>query len=262
MDGRRFIKFVKEGDAPMIGEVDQFRNRMTRGGDDLDIELKFVPCAMKREAVHFVGDDGGQGWSALKQNPYIEISDPQITIFSRPDRGDVVTLGAGVVDNGSYSIEDLINGEQEAEEEESGEDLIYIAIAGAMTPETVTTKWKIMDDGKEKEQGPVTVLMPRGFTAQEQNLVIGGSRLDKNEALSLGLNEVAGQTNLYSKTKIGIEVRATEKHCISFISAAIPDVEDIFIIRNRRFVCEKIEASISTHGLNHKITGYFYELTL
>ena len=51
------------------------------------------------------------------------------------------------------------------------------------------------------------------------------------------------------------------KHIFKFISDVIPDPTNIFIIRGKRFACEKIEASIRDGKLDNMMTGYFYEMT-
>jgi hypothetical protein len=41
----------------------------------------------------------------------------------------------------------------------------------------------------------------------------------------------------------------------------MPDPTDVFIIRNKRYGCEKIEANITADGFDRLMTGYFYEMT-
>ncbi len=259
-DGRQYVKFLSEDKrGAILGEVNQFRNRIVNGTDDIDIELKFVPCPMTTDTLHFTQQDGGHTMASLRGTPYVETDNPEIKIFQRPDRGDVVSLGFGTLETGTYSIENMINGEEEAEEESSQEDLVYIALAKA-TPQNVSTHYRAVQNGINK--GPVTVQMPMGFTTEEKLWLIGGAKETVNEPLSLSLSEVKGQTNLYSKTKSGIMINTPVRLCIKFISDRIPDTSDIFVIRNKRYVCEKIEADITTDGLNHQLTGYFRELTL
>ena len=40
----------------------------------------------------------------------------------------------------------------------------------------------------------------------------------------------------------------------------MPDPTGIFIIRNKRYGCEKIEANITSDGFDKLMTGYFYEM--
>lgn len=47
---------------------------------------------------------------------------------------------------------------------------------------------------------------------------------------------------------------------IEFFADAIPDVSKIFIIKNKRYACKKIEVSIDNIGIDKKMKGYFYEM--
>lgn len=48
---------------------------------------------------------------------------------------------------------------------------------------------------------------------------------------------------------------------VKFKSADIPDPSKIYIIRNKRFVCEKIEMEVKDETINPIYTGYFYMLS-
>lgn len=47
---------------------------------------------------------------------------------------------------------------------------------------------------------------------------------------------------------------------IKFITDDIPDPSKIFIFRNKRYICEKIEMEVSNDGISKEKTGYFYEI--
>ena len=81
--------------------------------------------------------------------------------------------------------------------------------------------------------------------------------------VSLSLNPIEGVRTLASSTVSGEgmpKINATVRHCFRFISDRVPDPASLFLIRNRRFVCDKIEATITADGLQPLLTGYFYEL--
>ena len=50
------------------------------------------------------------------------------------------------------------------------------------------------------------------------------------------------------------------KNCleVKFKSDVIPDPSKIYIIRNKRFVCEKIEMEVKDDAIEPVYTGYFY----
>ncbi len=47
---------------------------------------------------------------------------------------------------------------------------------------------------------------------------------------------------------------------ISFISNEVPDISDVFLIRNKHYLCKKIEYNIKEDGISQLMTGEFYEI--
>ena len=47
---------------------------------------------------------------------------------------------------------------------------------------------------------------------------------------------------------------------IKFVTNDIPDPSKIFIFRNKRYICEKIEMNVTEDGIENEKTGYFYEI--
>lgn len=58
----------------------------------------------------------------------------------------------------------------------------------------------------------------------------------------------------------GIKVNPREKMRISWISTSIPDVRSVFVIRGKRYLCEKITATFTEHGMSQLLKGEFYPL--
>lgn len=50
------------------------------------------------------------------------------------------------------------------------------------------------------------------------------------------------------------------KHTFKFISVNMPDPSDVFIIRGKKYGCEKVEADVKPDGFDRLMTGYFYEM--
>lgn len=57
-------------------------------------------------------------------------------------------------------------------------------------------------------------------------------------------------------------VENKEQVVIKFLSDDIPDPKNIFVFRNKKFICDKIDINITDNGIDRLMTGYFYELTL
>lgn len=49
-------------------------------------------------------------------------------------------------------------------------------------------------------------------------------------------------------------------YTVRFVTEDIPDPSRIYVIKNKRFVCEKVEVSVANDGVEPEKTGYFYEL--
>lgn len=59
---------------------------------------------------------------------------------------------------------------------------------------------------------------------------------------------------------MSLQVDAHNLFCIKFITKEIPDPSMIFIFKNKKFICQKIEIDVSDDGINKLKTGYFYEI--
>lgn len=68
-------------------------------------------------------------------------------------------------------------------------------------------------------------------------------------------------TLINSKTRFANGMAdAHDQYAVKFITDTIPDPSRIYIIKNKRFVCEKVEVSVADDGIDKVKTGYFYEL--
>lgn len=80
-------------------------------------------------------------------------------------------------------------------------------------------------------------------------------------SLSLRKRREIGTTCLGSLHANGLKI--DNKNCmeVKFKSDDIPDPSKIYIIRNKRFVCEKIEMEVKGDAIEPVYTGYFYMLS-
>ena len=60
--------------------------------------------------------------------------------------------------------------------------------------------------------------------------------------------------------KISFRCSHTVKHIFKFLSDTIPDADNVFNVRGKRFACEKIEVTIKDGQVSRLMTGYFYEI--
>ena len=80
-------------------------------------------------------------------------------------------------------------------------------------------------------------------------------------SLSLRKTREVGSTCLGSFHNIGLRIDNKNSMEVKFKSDEIPDPSKIYIIRNKRFVCAKIEMEVKDDAIEPIYTGYFYMLS-
>lgn len=83
-----------------------------------------------------------------------------------------------------------------------------------------------------------------------------------NELYSLSLNATNSGSISLAKFHDSV-IKIDNRNCmeVKFKSDDIPDPSKIYIIRNKRFVCEKIEMEVKDDAIEPIYTGYFYMLS-
>lgn len=81
---------------------------------------------------------------------------------------------------------------------------------------------------------------------------------------SLALNPMAGITSIGGFHNKGVKIKrninGNNEICIKFLFDGKPNPCKIYIIRNRKFVCTRIEMNVDDKGVDRVKTGYFYEM--
>ena len=254
-DGRHFIYSSTNN---TLVEVNMFRPRIVnKKKEGVDIELKFVPARFVEQEIdiypYFAHTPDGTITPDLPVGsvPFMMLQAPG------PDEMDWYK-------NNNYldlDIDAIINEEaDEGSSKANSEDVIYLAIADFENIDSKTVAVKLADGSTYTGQFD----HPRPFLRARVTASLSGNPVTEDAGYSLGLNLIDGQTNIGNKT-IGADttrIVATVRQCIKFVAETIPDPGSIFIIHNKRFVCEKIEADINSYGLRRLLTGYFYEVDL
>lgn len=80
-------------------------------------------------------------------------------------------------------------------------------------------------------------------------------------SLSLRKTREVGSTCLGSFHKNGLRIDNKNSMEVKFKSDEIPDPSQIYIVRNKRFVCAKIEMEVKDDAIEPIYTGYFYMLS-
>lgn len=68
-------------------------------------------------------------------------------------------------------------------------------------------------------------------------------------------------TDKSANAGIFVDIDKRIKYSFQFIMDKVPDVRAIFIIRGKRYLCEKLTVRFSNNGMSHLIKGEFYRLT-
>ena len=60
--------------------------------------------------------------------------------------------------------------------------------------------------------------------------------------------------------RIAPEIETTMKTTFKFLADTIPDVRSLFIIRGKRYVCEKLTATFAENCMSQVLKGVFYPI--
>ena len=238
--------------------IDEFANLINvEGKKEVDIELKICPAKSINDGeVNFYKDNGG-----------ISYTKPCFHLVKADN-----TDPAGIENETNIYIAGLISGETELVD--TKEDIMSICLYdGGMAKRAETDS----NDGYPSSlltQVENFLFYPAGYIKDQwqANTYTGGGTLQKFAYESLALNidstyrTIIGHkytfktfySEVFKKLK---KIDTQVKYCFKFITDRMDlPVNSTFIIRNKKFVCEKLEYNIKTDGVSELVTGYFYEL--
>lgn len=152
-------------------------------------------------------------------------------------------------ENGSTSVQDYIEGSGVPEKTEK-EDRMQIMFVDD-TVQTYGAYYTSVQDVWEEYEGTV------GFTDADLKPQFAGSA---HLPWSLSLNPTRASSYIGLLHRNGYSFNTRAKTSIKFAADEMPDPRCIFIIKNKRYGCEKIEANIDGSGFDRLMTGYFYEM--
>lgn len=97
-----------------------------------------------------------------------------------------------------------------------------------------------------------------GFSSTPLTFKAAGSWYAKG---SLRFEGGGGAANIGQFHQQAKTIENREQIVIKFLADTLPDPKRIFLFRNKRFLCDKIEMQITDTGIDRLMTGYFYEIT-
>lgn len=144
-------------------------------------------------------------------------------------------------DNTVLNIQKQINGDEKIEEHKL--DRINLAYNDGY-------KHVIKDNHK---WGTYEYEMNFPYTDKEQHDEFLASKLDKSLSLRVtNTNSIGARLQFDNRFSSNIEYR------IDFVQGYVPKVIGLYIMRNVRYICRKIDVSLDATGLNHVMEGTFY----
>ena len=231
---------VGSGEQTFFTQIDVFAPLIRDAESGNETSLKIVPVAISE--VHTTGNRGTT-WTFRK--PSLEC----------PTGGDFIGGGIGrLSDDEDSTIQEYVEGDADITKPEK-EDRMQVIFVDDIEQDSICTA--SATPGRSGVQvGDVTpVLMP--FTDFLYKRNHGGN---SHRQWSLSLNPTAAEHYLGELHQNAYSFNMKAKYCVKFLADEIPAPTHVFIIRNKRFACEKIEAQIDDRGLQPLMTGYFYEM--
>lgn len=225
---------------PLIRGEGQYSGK----GRDIGITLRIVPAKMKWVRITYIK-------STLNDRYYENSIDkdcmPVPTLVSSDTLCKI---------NETYSVDAAINSESSSQENTTDErpDILRVAL-------NTGTKWhyeRATEDPRGPEKADLPV--PLGIAYCKQNdgyyiPIIGAGNYDQ-----FNLTKTTSPSIRADAIDTGYHVDTRCLHCFSFTDTCPIDVAAVFLIRNRRYVCQKIEYEIDEDGVRPMKRGYFYEL--
>lgn len=225
-------------------QIDVFGPLIRNEESDSETVLKIVPVAIEKTVLQY-------GWLTLfgEHHPvgmhpwrYISIENPTGNEYKRWGQYSEDST----IEENDATIQDYVEGEMSIEKSEK-EDRMQVFFVDDIEMASVSYA------GWDKDQA-INALMP--FTDFLYKRMYGTS----HRQWSLSLNPTAAEHYLGELHNTGYTFNMKAKYCVKFLADEMPDPTLVFIIRNKRFGCEKIEAQIDDRGLQQLMTGYFYEM--
>lgn len=148
------------------------------------------------------------------------------------------------------TIQEFIEGEAEVDAQAEKEDRLQVMFIDDV-PQTYSRVDSAQPDNYSQQARIV------GFTDWQYKK---SHRGNEHRHWSLSLNPTDALYYLGQLHQNGFSFNMKAKHVFRFLADRMPDPRNIFIIRGKRYGCEKIEATVDAEGFDRLMTGYFYEM--
>lgn len=157
------------------------------------------------------------------------------------------------------SVQDAIDDESTMDNSEADEEVMSVFFMLSGRVQAYDKPYGKISWVGEKSRWPMFMT---DYRINPDYRYVGVGAIVDTELFSLSLNST--NTGVISLAKFHDSViKIDNRNCmeVKFRSDDIPDPSKIYIIRNKRFVCEKIEMEVKDDAIEPVYTGYFYMLS-
>ena len=246
--GNFYVYMVDENDNKSWKPAGIWSPLIRDSSSDDFVDLNISPAAQVVENINFK--------SGLLEDKYYE----RRCLLSMPNDKESDSKECDVDDDGySYtSVQDALDDESaldNSEDEQECMNIFFILPGRVQSTDGSTTKLSWVGEKSRWPQFLTDYRINEGFRLGIAHFE------DSYFSLSLCMKSEFGTTSLGTLHANGLKI--DNKNCmeVKFKSDDIPDPSKIYIIRNKRFVCEKIEMEVKDDAIESVYTGYFYMLS-
>lgn len=208
-------------------------------------ELKLYPAEMRKDKYNFKEFDKtylpGVGWVLAKSDKFGYVTLPNV---QNEDGNSLIDYDEKGYVSVSNVLEDGDNSEKEEEEETTGIPLMWVE--GVARP----------IDNSEHHYHDV----PMSFTDMRVSYM---ARLAYSMCL---IDPYLAEHYIGALHRGSVQIESTvdgnTEVCYQFLMDGLPDPTKIYVFRNKRYLCSKIEVKITEDGIDKLKTGYFHEVKL
>lgn len=226
-------------ELPYFTQIDVFAPLIRDAESDSETSLKIVPVAMSE--AHTLSNR--TSWWTFRM-PSLEF----------PAWSGCVSRSRSSVSDETSTIQEYVEGDANIETPEK-EDRLQVFFVDDIEQDSIhvdsSGHGTLNPDSREIR----AVLMPFTDFLYKRN-----HSGNSHRQWSLSLNPTAAEYYLGQLHQNSYTFNMKAKYCVKFLAEDMPDPTQVFIIRNKRFACEKIEAQIDDQGMQQLMTGYFYEM--
>ena len=225
--GQYCAKVSGEGNQEKLERLhfNHFGSIVRNKENDNDIEIKISPVAMTTDIDMYVFE-----WDGRKDRSMEPKWDCKQVVLCLQNQ-------YGAANNST--VWDAINGTKVEESEK--EDIMQVFL---------------MDD-KEVPTGFYHLTYQMPFTHWDLNRPVDSV---EHKRWSLSLTNDNSAYNIGMLHLSSLRQNRNAEHRFMFTADSIPSVYNIYLLRNKKYVCKKLEVQLNSKGMENEITGYFEEI--